>query len=146
MSWLACRRGGKGDRSACIDPPSPPLRRSRALLVFAPPRLCHHARGWLHLDFTERPTNHRGDPAEMGTRKRREKHPGLYLRGRYWWLRHDPVTGRAESTRCTDLDAARAYQAQRERQALDPSYAAPKLGEQCARFIERQVSAGVAPA
>ena len=81
----------------------------------------------------------------MGTRKRREKHPGLYLRGRYWWLTCDPVTGRAESTRCTDLEAARAYQAQRERQALDPSHAAPKLGEQCARFIELKAPR-VAPA
>ena len=82
----------------------------------------------------------------MGTRKRREKHPGLYFRDPYWWLTRDPVTGRAESTKCTDLEAARAYQAQRRRQALDPSYSAPKLGEQCARFIERKVSAGVAEA
>lgn len=81
----------------------------------------------------------------MGTRKRKHKHPGLYFKGPYWWLRHDPVTGRAESTRCTDLEAARAYQAQRERQALDPSHAAPRLGEQCARFVELKAPR-VAPA
>src|SRR5690606_10323404 len=80
----------------------------------------------------------------MGTRAKGKAsgHPGLYKRGRYWWLTKDPVTGKAESTRCTTLAAAKAYQGQRELEAMDPSNSAPGLGEQCARFIEMKAAAG----
>lgn len=66
------------------------------------------------------------------------KHPGLYWRGRYWWLTKDPVTGKPESTRCTTLAAARAVLAERERLAADPAYAASHaatISQQCTRFV-----------
>src|SRR5690606_27726843 len=79
----------------------------------------------------------RGGLGRMGT-KASGKHPGLYKRGRYWWLTKDPVTGRAESTRCTSIEAARAILAERERLAADPAYAASHaatIAQQCSRFI-----------
>jgi integrase len=71
-------------------------------------------------------------------------HPGLYKRGRYWWLTRDPVTGRAESTRCTSLKAAQACLAERERLAADPTYAASqaaRLGSQVAAFLDMKSAA-----
>jgi len=53
-----------------------------------------------------------------------QKRDGLYKRGRFWWIRTDPVTGKARSTYCSDLEAARLYRAKRERLAADPAHAA----------------------
>jgi hypothetical protein len=49
---------------------------------------------------------------------------GLYKRGRIWWISTDPITKRPESTKCTDLEAARRVRATRERLAADPTHAA----------------------
>lgn len=48
----------------------------------------------------------------------------LYKRGKIWWLRRDPITGDRRSTQCRDKKAAQLYEADRERLAADPSYAA----------------------
>ncbi len=71
-------------------------------------------------------------------------HPGLYKRGRYWWLRTDPVTGKSLSTRCTTVKAAAAFQAERERLAHDPAYAASKtalISEHIARVLNNKRAA-----
>lgn len=49
---------------------------------------------------------------------------GLYKRGKVWWLSTDPVTGKRVSTRCTDKTAAKLFEAERQRLAADPAYAA----------------------
>lgn len=54
----------------------------------------------------------------------RTKRDGLYRRGRTWWARTDPATNGRKSTGCTDLTAARAWLAQRQRLAADPAHAA----------------------
>jgi integrase len=59
----------------------------------------------------------------MGSRAGKAR-DGLYRRGRIWWVRTDPITGQALSTKCTDLEAARRWRAQRERTAADPAHAA----------------------
>lgn len=53
-----------------------------------------------------------------------KKRDGLYKRGRLWWISNDPITGRPESTKCTDLEAARRLLAGRERLAADSTHAA----------------------
>jgi len=65
------------------------------------------------------------------------KRDGLFKRGRIWWHR-DPVTGRQASTRCTDIEAARAYHRARERVAADPTTAAAaeaELGHWCDQTV-----------
>jgi integrase len=77
------------------------------------------------------------------------KHPGLYKRGRYWWITRDPVAGRAVSTRCTSLKAAQSLQAERERIAADPTYAATQatfVGSQVAAFLAMKETAKRSPA
>ncbi len=69
------------------------------------------------------------------------KRDGLYKRGPVWWIRTDPVTGKAQSTFCRDIEAARAVRSQRERLAVDPAYAASKtarLDEWIARVIAKK--------
>ena len=61
-----------------------------------------------------------------------KKRDGLYKRGPIWWIRTDPVTGKAQSTYCRDIEAARLFRAKRERLAADPSHAAAET----ARFDE----------
>jgi integrase len=57
---------------------------------------------------------------------------GLYKRGRFWWIRTDPITGLPESTKCTDLEAAKRVRSSRERIASDPHHAAA----QTARLVD----------
>ena len=63
---------------------------------------------------------------------------GFYKRKRIWWCSTDPITGRAKTTRCTDLEAAKAWRRQRERMAHDPAYAREStatFGEWATRLI-----------
>jgi integrase len=74
-----------------------------------------------------------------------QKRDGLYKRGPVWWIRTDPVTGKAQSTYCRDLEAARRYRAVRERLAADPSHAAAetaRLDEWIRRVIAVKESDG----
>jgi integrase len=57
-----------------------------------------------------------------------KKH-GFYRRGRIWWVRTDPVTKQAKSTKCTDLEAANRWRIGRERAAADPASAAAEAAE-----------------
>lgn len=64
---------------------------------------------------------------------------GLYKRGRFWWVRKDPIEGRARTTGCTDYEAAKLWRASRERAAADPHHAAAQaatLGEWIERFVK----------
>jgi integrase len=49
---------------------------------------------------------------------------GLYKRGKIWWIRTDPITGKEKTTKCRDKTAALAFRRERERRAADPTYAA----------------------
>lgn len=63
---------------------------------------------------------------------------GLYKRGRFYWLRCDPVSGQRLSTRCTSIKSAEAFRVERERLAANPSYAASHsatLGKWVAELI-----------
>jgi integrase len=74
-----------------------------------------------------------------------QKRDGLYKRGPVWWIRTDPVTGKAQSTYCRDLEAARRYRAVSERLAADPSHAAAetaRLDEWIRRVIAVKESDG----
>jgi integrase len=51
------------------------------------------------------------------------KRDGFYKRGRFWTCSTDPITGREKSTKCTDLTAAKAWKAERERRKHNPAYA-----------------------
>lgn len=57
------------------------------------------------------------------------KRDGFYKRGRVWWVRTDPVTGKARTTKCTDIEAARLWRRARERAAADPASAAAEEAE-----------------
>lgn len=73
------------------------------------------------------------------------KRDGLYKRGPIWWIRTDPVTGKAQSTYSRDLPAARLYRAKRERLAADPAHAAAetaRLDEWIRRVIAVKESDG----
>lgn len=66
------------------------------------------------------------------------KRDGFYKRGRFWWCTTDPITRRAKSTQCTDLIAAKAWKAGRERELHDPAYALASkatFGEWAAKLI-----------
>lgn len=63
--------------------------------------------------------NSKGDLRSMAKSKR----DGLFRRGAIWWIRTDPITGKAESTKCRDLEAARLFRSRREREAADPNHA-----------------------
>lgn len=79
---------------------------------------------------------------------RKTNHPGLYKRERYWWLTKDPVTLKPESTGCVTLKAAFAVQAQRERLAADPAYAASvtqTLGDHASRYLALKKRSGLSP-
>ncbi len=70
----------------------------------------------------------------MATRKRQ----GLFLRGSYWWIRTDPVTGGQKSTKCRTLDNAKIWLRARERLAADPATAAAEeaeLGHWCDELV-----------
>lgn len=74
-----------------------------------------------------------------------QRRGGLYKRGPFWWIRTDPVTGKARSTKCSDLEAARRFFAVRERIAADPSHAAAetaRLDEWIRRVIAAKERAG----
>lgn len=61
----------------------------------------------------------------MARRKRRERSRVFQRAGsRYWWVRTDPITGKAESTRCTDKVAANLWVDDRERLKANPAHAA----------------------
>lgn len=63
---------------------------------------------------------------------------GFYRRNGVWWVRTDPITRRAKSTRCRDFEAARSWRAERERIASNPSNAAAlaaTLSDWVARFV-----------
>lgn len=53
-----------------------------------------------------------------------KKRDGIYKRGRIWWISTDPITKRPESTKCSDIEAARGVYATRQRLAADPHHAA----------------------
>lgn len=58
---------------------------------------------------------------------------------RYWWVYTDPVTGKAESTRCTDEVAANLWVDDRERLAANPAHAAAtqaEFGDWASRYLE----------
>src|SRR5687767_1031725 len=59
-------------------------------------------------------------------RKKRTERDGLFQRegSRYWWVRTDPITRKAESTGCVDREAARLWRARREQRAANPAHAA----------------------
>lgn len=66
---------------------------------------------------------------------------GLFQRkgSRYWWVRTDPITGKAESTGCVDREAARLWRANRERMHANPAHAAAtqaELGDWCGRYLD----------
>ncbi len=63
---------------------------------------------------------------------------GFYKRKRFWWCSTDPITGRAKSTGCTDLEAAKAWKRERERLKFDPTHARQQtatFGEWAAKLI-----------
>jgi integrase/recombinase XerC len=75
------------------------------------------------------------------------KRDGLYKRGDspYWWMSKDPLTGKPESTKCRDREAARTVLRSRERLAADPAAVAAKLttlGVACARFVAHRSEIG----
>src|SRR5512138_2651996 len=77
----------------------------------------------------------------------KKKRDGFYKRGRFWWDSCDPITQKPGSSKCTNIDAARARRVEREHMAANPSYAASKeamLGEWADKFLElhRPKSAG----
>ena len=61
---------------------------------------------------------------------------GLFKRGEVWWIRTDPITGKAESTGLRDHGAARLVRARREREAADPAFAAGQI-ETLSSAVER---------
>lgn len=74
-----------------------------------------------------------------------QKRDGLYKRGPVWWIRTDPVTGKARSTGKRDFEAARLVRAKRERLAADPSHTAAetaRLDEWIRRVIAVKESDG----
>lgn len=75
-----------------------------------------------------------GQPKGTGTRD------GLYKRGAIWWVRKDPLTGKAQSTGCRDKRNANAWRANRERLAADPTSHNPispaTIGDCLARLLD----------
>jgi integrase len=75
------------------------------------------------------------------------KRDGLYRRddSPYWWISSDPITGKPESTRRRDREAARTVLRTRERLAADPAALAATratLGDACARFLAHRRETG----
>lgn len=60
----------------------------------------------------------------MAGRKPKPLPPGFYRRKGIIYVRTDPVTGRALSTRCRDVQAAQMFYAERERLSVHPAHAA----------------------
>ncbi len=74
-------------------------------------------------------------------RRKRDDRDGLYQRegSRYWWVRTDPITGKAESTGCVDREAARLWRARREQRNANPAHAAAEeatLDDWSGKYIE----------
>jgi integrase len=72
-----------------------------------------------------------------------KKCDGLYKRGRYYWASRDPVTGKALSSKCTDLEAARMWLKERERIHANPQYKASRsatLGDWSSKFFAAKKS------
>lgn len=75
------------------------------------------------------------------------KRDGLFKRGRFWWVRTDPIDGKPRSTGYTDREAARLWRSDRERKAADPGNAVAaeaRLDDWIGRYlamIERSGSA-----
>lgn len=70
---------------------------------------------------------------------------GLFKRGGIWWMRTDPITGKAKTTGCRDRLAASAFRAERERTAADPNHAAAKaetLADAVQRLKDARASMG----
>jgi integrase len=66
------------------------------------------------------------------------KRDGFYKRGRFWWCATDPITKRPKSSKCTDLVAAKAWKAGRERALHNPSHeraSKATFGEWAAKLI-----------
>lgn len=69
------------------------------------------------------------------------KRDGLYKRGRYWWARTDPISGRPASTKCSNLDSARRWLQYRESLRADPRFRAAEeatVGDWVERTIEHK--------
>jgi len=84
----------------------------------------------------------------MGAKGTRANRVGFWKRGGRRWYTIDPVTGLERSTGYTDIDAAKAWKADRERRAANPkAYAleATTLGDECRRMIDALKSAGRSP-
>lgn len=64
---------------------------------------------------------------------------GFYKRGRFWWVRTDPVSGKPKSTKCRTIEAAHKWRAAQERKAADPSHAAAETAE-LGEWIERTIA------
>ena len=75
------------------------------------------------------------------------KRDGLYKRGPFWWISRDPISGKPESTKCRDREAARAVLAARERAAADPTHHArtsATLAGACRRLLTLREGLGKA--
>ena len=73
----------------------------------------------------------------------RTKHDGFYKRGKVWWFRTDPLTGKPESSGKRDVESARLEYQRRARVASDPNYEPEAavdetLNAWCLRFIEHK--------
>jgi integrase len=67
-----------------------------------------------------------------------KKCDGLYKRGRIYWASRDPVTNKALSSKCSDLEAARMWLRERERIRSNPAYAASRaatFGDWAQKFL-----------
>lgn len=69
------------------------------------------------------------------------KRDGLYKRGRYWWARTDPISGRPASTKCSNLESARRWLQYRESLRADPRFRAAEeatVGDWVERTVEHK--------
>lgn len=58
--------------------------------------------------------------------KRANLRRGFYWRGDVIWVRTDPVDKKARSTKCSDPEAAYLWEAERQRESVNPAHAAAK--------------------
>ena len=69
------------------------------------------------------------------------KRDGFYKRGRFWWCTTDPISGRPKSTKCTGLEAAKAWKRDRELRKHDPAHeraSKATLGEWVPKLIAKK--------
>jgi integrase len=70
---------------------------------------------------------------------------GFFLRGRIWWIRTDPITGKQVSTKAKTRAQRDAWYDTRYRQSVDPSYQPPSakdatLNGWAVRFVEHKAA------